>query len=88
MNKIDVDIYLNQFKKFFNENPDSLKKLIGNINEGFFFKKVEEISYHNLNIGEHVSLTRKQLIDIVVDLNKKRKVGGFKYTKFGFICLN
>ena len=95
MKNIDVDIYMTQLKGFFEKNPNSLVELIGNMNRDDFFNKVEEQCYKNANDGDEISLTQKQLIDIVVTMNNpnvknvKEKVSGiFQKTRFGLISLN
>ena len=93
---VDVEIYLNQFKTFFDNNPNSLKELIGEIDTELFYNKVKEVCYLNDEKGDDVSLTRTQIIDIVVSLidvvktdNIETKVNGvFEKTKFGDICMN
>jgi len=98
MKNLDVDLYITQFRGFFDKNPNELMSLIGDVLAEEFFKKVEEQCYKNLEKGDEVSVTRQQLIDIIVglkseesqfekDLNKSiKKV--FEHTKFGDICLN
>ncbi len=96
MKNIEVDIWLNQFISFFDKNPNELKQLIGNIDKELFFSKVKERCIKNLEEGDEVSLTQKQLIDILVLLNKpnnqefnvKNLDKLFKKTKFGTFCLN
>lgn len=93
---VDVEIYINQFKTFFEKNPDSLRELIGDINKELFYDKVKEVSYLNTKKGEDISLTRAQIIDVVVSLFKNEDVhevhnkvdGIFQKSKFGDICLN
>jgi hypothetical protein len=70
MKNVDVEIYINNFITFFKNNPNDLIELIGDILQEDFFKKVKEKSYENLEKGSDVSLTQKQLIDIVVELKK------------------
>lgn len=96
MKNVDVDIYITQLKTFFQKNPESLKELIGDANEDEFYSKVEEQSYKNSENGDEVSLTQKQLIELVANLlNLKKKdkieqniVGIFQKTNFGLISLN
>lgn len=96
MKNVDVSIYVNQLKTFFQKNPESLKELIGNTNEDEFYSKVEEQSYKNIETGDEVSLTQKQLIELVANLlNLKKKsnigqnvIGIFQKTNFGLISLN
>jgi hypothetical protein len=92
---IDVEIYLNQFVSFFEKNPDSLIELIGNLNKDDFFNKVREQCCLNIDKGEDVSLTKVQIIDIVVGLvrDEEKKIivntnNIFQSTSFGEICLN
>jgi len=98
MKNLDVDLYITQFRGFFDKNPNELMSLIGDVLAEEFFKKVEEQCYKNLEKGDEVSVTRQQLIDIIVDLKSEesqfekdlnksiKKV--FEHTKFGDICLN
>lgn len=96
MKNIEVDIWLNQFISFFDKNPNELKQLIGDIDKELFFSKVKERCIKNLEEGDEVSLTQKQLIDILVSLNKthnqeinfKNVDKLFEKTKFGSFCLN
>jgi hypothetical protein len=96
MKNLDVDLYITQFRGFFDKNPNDLLSLIGDVLVEDFFKRVEEQCYKNVEKGDEVSVTRQQLIDIVVDLKSEEtekdiqtsitKV--FEHTKFGDICLN
>jgi hypothetical protein len=96
MKNIEVDIWLNQFISFFDKNPNELKQLIGNIDKELFFSKVKERCIKNIEEGDEVSLTQKQLIEILVSLNKnnnqeinvKNLDKLFEKTKFGSFCLN
>jgi hypothetical protein len=93
MNNIDVDIYMNQFISFFENNPNDLLDLIGNENREDFFKRVKTQCFVNLEKGDDVSLTKQQLIDIVVDMKKdhanvKTIECKILKTKFGDIFLN
>ena len=98
MKNLDVDLYITQFRGFFEKNPNELMTLIGDVLAEDFFKRVEEQCYKNLEKGDEVSVTRQQLIDIVVDLNsdesefekdlKNSVTRVFEHTKFGDICLN
>jgi hypothetical protein len=94
MKNLDVEIYLNQLISFFEKNPNDLIQLIGNDLKTLFFEKVEEQCYRNIENGDEISLTHKQLIDIVVLLKNGNNVdekliqGVFQKTKFGLISLN
>ena len=60
----------------------------------FSIKKIEEQCYKNFENGDEVSLTQKQIIDIVISIKKveqvdeKKILGVFQKTKFGMISLN
>jgi len=95
MKNVDVEIYINQFISFFENNPNDLTLLIGEMDKNIFFEKVKEQCYKNLESGDEISVTRQQLIDVVLDI----KSGGkptrlididkvFKKTNYGYFCLN
>lgn len=92
---IDVEIYIKNFVNFFESNPNELMDLIGDTLKEVFYDKVKEQCYKNLDNGEEITLTQKQLIDIVVDIKKGKPDvnvlltnGVFQQTKFGLISLN
>jgi hypothetical protein len=96
---VDVEIYLSQLFKFFNDNPNDLQTLIPKNQKEEFFKRCREVVMDNLEKGEELSLTRKQLIDICVEINRsleKKPVeeadfkakGIFQKAPIGLICLN
>lgn len=66
----EVEIYMNQFKGFFEKNPNDLTELIGKSNIEDFYDEVKKQSIKNYENGDDVSLTQRQIIDIVVKLNK------------------
>jgi hypothetical protein len=66
MKNVDVEIYINQFKTFFNNNPNDLIQLIGDVLKDDFYDRVKQQSLDNYENGEDVSLTQKQIISIVV----------------------
>lgn len=96
MKNVDVEIYINQFINFFDNNPNDLLQLIGDVLKEDFYEKVKEKSYENLERGEDVSLTQKQLISIVVELKKSQNQeidldsinSVFVQTPFGLFSLN
>jgi hypothetical protein len=69
---VDVQIYLSNFKSFFNNNPNDLINLIGDGDKDKFFELVEGAVIENYNKGEDLELTKKQLIDIMLILTKDR----------------
>jgi hypothetical protein len=46
---IDVQIYISQIKTFFNENPNELINLIGNVESEKFFDEMEIIDVRYLS---------------------------------------
>lgn len=96
---VDVEIYLSQLFKFFNENPNELNNLVPQNQKDEFFKKCREVVMINLEKGDELSLTKKQLIDICVEINQKKEEpkdesfdfkakGLFQKAPIGFFCLN
>ena len=92
---IDVEIYIKNFINFFESNPNELIELIGDELKEVFYDKVKEQCYKNLDNGEDLVLTQKQLIEIVVDIKKVKPNintlltnGVFQKTNWGLISLN
>ena len=69
---VDVQIYLSNFKLFFNNNPNDLINLIGDGDKDKFFELVQESVVENYEKGEDLELTKKQLIDIMLILTKDK----------------
>ena len=96
MKKVEVEIWVNQFIGFFDKNPEQLIQLIGGADKDIFFEKVSQRCTKNLEEGDEVSLTQKQLIEIIVSLTKESKINinitdidkFFQKTSLGKICLN
>lgn len=96
MNILDVEIYIKQFIDFFEKNPNDLIELIGDKLKENFYQKVKEQCIKNYNNGDDVSLTRQQIINIVVNLKQtdESKLAEktinkiFQNTKYGLIYLN
>jgi len=95
MSNVDVDIYMNNFIRFFEKNPDDLKSLIGDTDKKIFYEKVKLQIEENLKTGEGIELTQKQIIQICVEINETKnksldvKVSEiFITTKYGKIFLN
>lgn len=71
MKNLEVEIYMTNFKGFFDRNPDQLKKLIGEINPEKFFDGVRKIVENNsTNEDKPLEPTKKDLIDLIVKLNR------------------
>lgn len=94
MKNVDIDIYMNQFINFFEKNPNDLIDLIGESLKETFYEKVRMRCLENINNGEDVSLTNKQMMEIVLELRHKETIDEekmkklFKSTKYGTFCLN
>ena len=95
MKNVDVEIYMNQLIKFFDENPNDLIDVVGEENKELFYKRIKEQCFKNLEKGEEISLTRNQFLEIVSNLKKSDKEsivkvfnGVFQRTKYGDISLN
>lgn len=90
MSNVDIQIYISQIKTFFNENPEQLVKLIGNINPDIFFDEVEKVSTINYEKGEDIQLTNKQMVSILFKINKgkTKDITAVEETKFGKLYLN
>ena len=94
MGIVEVDMYVNQFKVFFDKNPNDLTELIGDILVSDFYNEVKTQSSLNYENGDEVSLTQKQIINIVIKLKSPNKeiedkvYNIFQNTNFGKICLN
>lgn len=94
MKSVDIDLYMNQFINFFEKNPNDLTELIGDTLKEIFYDKVRMRCIENYDKGEDVSLTNRQMMEIVLelrnedspDLKKISKI--FETTKYGTICLN
>ncbi len=86
---VDIDIYMRNIIKFFKDNPNELLSLIPKNKEDIFYERIKEIATLNINNGSEVSLTKKQLLDLCVELNNNKKTEKiFQTTKFGDLCLN
>lgn len=93
---VECEIYISNMVNFFEKNPNDLIDMIGNEDKQKFYDKIREYVYKNFENGEEVTLTQKQLIEIVLDLNNKTKKKTVSYevlvpyvkTKYGEIILN
>lgn len=87
--KIDVDIYVKNVINFFENNPNDLLSLIGDINKEIFYNEIKKIAYINYEKKQECELTRQQMIDVVLTIVKG--VGSpnvFEENKVGIFCLN
>jgi hypothetical protein len=93
MKNLDIEIYMTNFKGFFDKNPDQLKQLIGEIDPEKFYNGIREIVEENSKENEKpLEPTRKQIIGLLVDLNintkNVKKVLPYMEHHMGLICLN
>jgi thioredoxin-related protein len=93
MKNLDIEIYMTNFKGFFDKNPEQLKQLIGNIDPEKFYDGIREIVEENSKEDEKpLEPTRKQIIGLLVDLNintkNVKKVLPYMEHHMGLICLN
>jgi hypothetical protein len=92
---VDIDIYMTQFKGFFDKNPQQLKMLVGDVNPEKFFDGIRAIVEENSQKEDTpLEPTRKQILTLIVDLNggtketvEKRLIPFMKH-HMGSICLN
>ena len=91
---LEVELYMSNVIKFFNENPKDLMNFVTQDKKDEFFQKIKEKALENVEKGEEVVLTQQQFIDICVVMNEKQ-VKEFQYLKkimvnttYGQICWN
>jgi len=70
---VEVEIYMTNITKFFKNNPKDLLSLIPQDKENIFFEKIREKVVDNVENGQDVTLTKKQLSDICLEINKPQK---------------
>ena len=92
---VDIDIYMTQFKGFFDKNPEQLKRLVGDINPEKFFDGIRSIVEENSQKEDApLEPTRKQILTLIVDLNGgtkenvEKRLIPFMEHHMGSICLN
>ena len=93
MKNLDIEIYMTNFKGFFDKNPDQLKQLIGEIDPEKLYNGIREIIEENSKEDEKpLEPTRKQIIGLLVDLNintkNVKKVLPYMEHHMGLICMN
>lgn len=95
MSDLEVEIYMSQLINFFENNENDLITLVGKFQKQKFYDFLREECEQNLKEGKDVSLTRKQITDVILRL----KIGDLdsyepdltniiQKTKFGDIILN
>ena len=93
MDNLEIEIYMSNFRAFFEKNPHQLKQLIGEIDPELFYGKIRDIVEQNSKSEEkQMEPTRKQMIDTILGLNgipaNLEKVMPFMTHHMGLICLN
>ena len=98
MKNVDCEIYIKQVISFFENNPNDLMDLIGEVQRNDFYQKLRERCEKNVDDGLDHILSRQQMIDIVLELkipelfekpNPQSVVEGYvQKTKWGKIILN
>lgn len=68
MSNVDIEIYVSQLINFFENNPNDLIDLIGDVQKDEFYQKVREKCEENVKKGDDIVLTKDQIIDIVIEL--------------------
>ena len=67
---VDVEVYISGIVKFFKKNPKELLNLVPKDKEQEFYSMLKKSSFNNYEKGEDYVLTRKQIIDICLELNE------------------
>jgi hypothetical protein len=96
MSKLDVDIYMNNIIRFFDNNPEDLFTLIGNLDKSMFYGKVREQAVDNDKIGDGIELTQRQFVELIAKMHgvekkpeeTEKNISIFFKGKFSDICLN
>jgi hypothetical protein len=98
MGNVDCEIYMRQLITFFENNPNDLMELIGQVQKQEFFDKLREQCEKNSKESDDHIITRQQMVDIVIQLKMPEmvnteesieKIQGFvQKTKWGDIILN
>lgn len=88
---VEVTIYINKIKKYFEENPDDLKNMISLSKKEMFFGELEKASINNYNKHGYPELYEEQIFEICIKINNEdnpiTRIPIFK-TKYGEIILN
>jgi len=71
---VDVEVYISGLVKFFKENPKDLLSLVPKDKERDFYRMLKEFSFENYKKGDDYVLTRKQILEICVQLNEKKRL--------------
>jgi|688.fasta_scaffold85751_2 hypothetical protein len=90
---IDCEIYIKNFVTFFNNNPNDLRNLIGDVQKDIFYGKVRDMVHKKCDEGEEYILTQQELLKILVDIHNqyskpKDPEPYVQMTNFGPLFLN
>lgn len=91
---VDIEIFMNNFMNFFDNNPNDLLSLIGDTNKQEFYDRVRLQCYENYKNGEDIAVTRQQMIDIIVNMKGVKEIVVkdidklFHKTNYGYFGLN
>lgn len=98
MKNIDCEIYVSQLISFFENNPNDLMLLIGDLQKEDFYEKLKYQCYKNVEKGDDHVISKQQIVDIIIQLkipqlieetNPEKIVKGIvQKTKWGEIILN
>jgi hypothetical protein len=96
MKNVDIEIYISNLITFFENNPNDLMVLIGDLQKDNFYKKLRKRCEKNFEEGKDIILSKDQIVSIVVDLKipeitkQKQKYLDkiVQKTSFGDIILN
>ena len=86
MSNVDIEIYMANLVKFFDNNPEQLKILIGDNDSNIFFKKIRKIVETNEKDEKELAPTRKQMIEIILEIKKgpdKKNIEKKRHTFYG-----
>ncbi len=80
---------MKNFKGFFEKNPSQLTRLIGNADPKKFYDAIRSIVEFNAKDDEKpIEPTKKQIIDLILEINRSKKTPTFYSHHMGNICMN
>lgn len=80
---------MKNFEGFFEKNPSQLKKLIGNNDPKKFYDGIRSIVESNaVDESKQIEPTKKQIIDLILEINRPKKTPSFYSHHMGNICMN
>lgn len=70
MKEIEIEIYMSNFRAFFDKNPKQLVQLIGYNDPELFYNKIRKIVEDNSKSeSKPLEPTRQQMLDLVLEIN-------------------